>query len=390
MGYELRDQACIVGIGETGYCRAPGSGRSDLGLLLDASLAAIADAGLRAADIDGIMTPVLGASAEDLAANLGIGNLRYAAQVAMGGASAVASLHTAAMAVATGAAEHVLVPAGWNGYSGPRARDVADFEADMNFQATMRDYYLPHGANAPPQIYSLMARRHMHEYGTPAEALGAVALACRRHAQLNERALMRGKALTMDAYLASPWIAEPYRLFDCCLESDGAAAVVVTSAERAAALSEHHAVRISGVAEGRPYPADDITNRADLFTIGLTHAAPRAYDMAGLGPEDMDFAQVYDCFTFEVLQQLEEAGFCKRGESAGFVADGAIELGGRLPVNTHGGLLSEAHVLGMNHVVEAVRQLRGEAGERQVPGARAGVVTGWGDFGDGSIAVLTR
>lgn len=388
MTYNLRDQACIVGVGETGYCRAPGSGLSDLGLLLAASRAAISDAGLRTSDIDGVMTPILGAGAEDLAANLGIPNLRYASQSAMGGASAVASLQTAAMAVATGAADHVLVPAGWNAYSGARARDVADYENEMNFQATMRDYYLPHGAGAPPQIYSLMARRHMHEYGTPAEALGAVALACRRHAQFNERALMHGKGLTMDVYLASPWIAEPYRLFDCCLETDGAAAVVVTSAERAGA--SQRPVYLSGIAEGRPYPADDITNRADIFTIGLTHAAPRAYEMAGLGPEDMDFAQVYDCFTFEVLQQLEEAGFCERGKSADFVRDGAIELGGRLPVNTHGGLLSEAHALGMNHVVEAVRQLRHEAGERQVAGARAGVVTGWGDFGDGSIAVLTR
>jgi acetyl-CoA acetyltransferase len=371
---------------------------TDLGLLLEASLAAIRDADLAAGDIDGIMTPIMGATAESLAANLGIADLRYAAQVAMGGASAVASLHTAAMAIASGAAECVLVPAGWNGYSGPRARQVADFGADggteMNFQATMRDYYLPHGATSPPQIYSMMARRHMHEFGTPAEALGAVAVACRRHSHRNERAVMRGRELTMEAYLASPWVAEPYRLHDCCLETDGAAAVVVTSAERARSATAgrrgHDPVYISGVAQGRPYPADDITNRADLFTIGLTHAAPRAYDMAGLGPGDADFAQIYDCFTFEVLQQLEEAGFCKRGDSAGFVRDGAIELGGTLPVNTHGGLLSEAHVLGMNHVVEGVRQLRREAGERQVDGARVGVVTGWGDFGDGSIAVLSR
>jgi acetyl-CoA acetyltransferase len=388
--HPLRDRACIVGVGETDYVRAPGSGLTDLGLLLRASLAAIRDAGIRTADIDGIMTPIIGATAEDLAANLGVADLRYAAQVSMGGASAVASLHTAAMAVTCGAAEFVLVPAGWNGYSGPRARQVTEFENEMNFQATMRDYYLPHGVGAPPQVYSLMAQRHMHDYGTPPEALGAVALACRRHAQLNERALMRGRDLTLRSYLDSPWIAEPYRLYDCCLETDGAAAVVVTSAERAAALGGHHPVHISGVAEGHPYPADDITNRADIFDIGLTRAAPRAYEMAGLGPEDADFAQIYDCFTFEVLQQLEEAGFCERGGSAAFVRDGAIELGGRLPVNTHGGLLSEAHVLGMNHVVEAVRQLRHEAGPRQVTSARVGVVTGWGDFGDGSIAVLTR
>jgi acetyl-CoA acetyltransferase len=393
MSISLRDQACIVGVGETPYCRAPGSGRTHLGLLLDASLAAIRDAGLTPGDIDGIMTPIMGASAEDLAANLGIENLRYAAQTAMGGASAVAALQTAAMAVAFGVADHVLVPAGWNGYSGTRGRDFSELDDELAVAATARDYYLPFGTSAPPQIYALMARRHMHEYGTPAEALGAVAVACRGHAQLNDRAVMHGRPLTLETYLASPWISDPYRLFDCCLDTDGAAAVVVTSserAERAARTDGPRPVYISGVAEGHPYPADDITNRTDLFSIGLTHAAPKAYEMAGLGPADIDFAQVYDCFTFEVLQQLEEAGFCARGEAAGFVRDGAIELGGRLPVNTHGGLLSEAHVLGMNHVVEAVRQLRHSCGARQVENARAGVVTGWGDFGDGALAVLTR
>lgn len=386
----LRDQACIVGVGETPYCRKPGSGKSELRLLLEASLAAIADAGLEVSEIDGVMTPIMGGSAEDLAANLGLSDLRFAVQVNMGGASPVSSLQTAAMAVSHGVADHVLVPTGWNGYSGTRGRDAVELEADFHMAATMRDYYLPFGSSAPPQLYALMARRHMHEYDTPPEALGAVAIAARKHAHLNPKAVMRGRPLTMEDYLASRWITEPYRLLDCCIETDGAAAVVVTSAERAEALQAHDPVYITGVAEGRPYPADDIVNRPDMLTVGLTHAARRAYEMAGLGPEDLDFAEIYDCFTFEVLQQLEEAGICGRGESPGFVADGAIELGGRLPVNTHGGLMSEAHVIGMNHIVEAVRQLRHEAGDRQVEGARVGLVTGWGDFGDGSMAILTR
>jgi acetyl-CoA acetyltransferase len=390
----LRDQACIVGVGETPYCRAPGSGVSDLNLILRASLAAVADAGLALSEIDGLMVPIFGASGDELAANLGIENLRYAAQINMGGASPVTSLQSAAMAITTGVATCVLIPTGWNGYSGMRARDVSEAAAAASpLGPTVQDYYLPFGCNAPPQFYSLMARRHMHEYDTSPQTLGAIALACRKHAQLNDNAVMRGRALSMEDYLNSPWISEPYRMLDCCLETDGAAAVVVTSAERARVLKQgtgHDPVYISGVAEGHPYPADDITNRPNIFTIGLTHAAPKAYDMAGLGPQDADFAQIYDCFTFEVLQQLEEAGFCGRGEGHKLVTGGNIELGGKLPVNTHGGLLSEAHVIGMNHIVEATRQLRHESGQRQVAGARVGVVTGWGDLGDGSLAVLTR
>ena len=386
----FKDKACIVGIGETPFCRKPGSGLSEMGIQLKAAVAALEDAGLKAAQIDGIMPfPNVG-KAEAFAASLGCENLRFAATLHMGGAAPVASLRMAAMAVSSSAADYVLVPGGWNGFSGARVRETAANDVDsIPGGAIARDFYIPFGLTAPPQWYALMARRHMHEYGTTAEQLGAVALAMRKHAQLNPAALMHGKPLTMADYLASPMIASPYRLLDCCVETDGAAAFIVTSVERARDLKQKP-VYVMGAAAGQPYPADEITNRADFHRTGLTSAAPEAFRMAGVTPADADFAQIYDCFTFEVIQQLEEAGFCKRGEGGAFVDNGGIELGGRLPVNTHGGLLSQAHVLGISHVVEAVRQLRGEAGARQVADAEIGVVTGWGDFGDGSIAILRR
>jgi len=386
----VRDRACIVGIGETRYCRAPGSGMSQLGLNLQAATRAIEDAGLRPRDIDGIMPfPNLG-SAEELAASLGVQELRFAATLNMGGAAPVASLRVAAAAVTSGLATHVLLPTGWNGYSGRRARETLVTDpTNIPGGAIARDYYIPHGLVAPPQWYALIARRHMHEFGTKPEQLGAIAVAMRKHAQLNPNAVMRGKPLTLEDYLGSPMITAPYRLFDCCLETDGGAALVVTTSERARDLGRRP-VFVSGVGAAQPYPADDIATRPDIFATGLTIAAPEAFAMAGVTPADVDFAEIYDCFTFEVLQQLEEAGFCGRGEGGAFVEGGRIELGGALPVNTHGGLLSEAHVCGMSHIVEAVKQLRGDAGERQVADAEIGVVTGWGDFGDGSIAVLRR
>ncbi|MGB4137880.1 MAG: thiolase family protein, partial [Microbacterium sp.] len=273
-------------------------------------------------------------------------------------------------------------------YSGTRARSLAAADATTPYRRAVRDLYSPYGVFAPSQIYAQLAQRHRHEFGTSEEAFGAVALAARRNAVLNDNAFMR-KPMTMDDYLASRWIVEPYRLFDCCLETDSGAAIVVASAERAKSLGDR-AVTITGVAEGRPSEPEDMFGREDFFETGLTHAAPRAWGRAGLGPADMDFAEIYDCFTFEVLQQLEEAGFCRRGESDAFVRSGAIDRGGRLPINTHGGMLSQGHALGLAHVVEAVAQLRGESGARQVDGARHGAVTGWGDLGDGALAVLSR
>ena len=382
--------ACIIGVGDTTYCRKPGSGKSDLELNLEAMVRAISDAGLQPSDIDGIMPFSRQGNAEEYAANLGCANQRFAATVNMGGAGSVAGIVTAAAALEAGLADYVLLTAGMNGYSGVSMLDwEPGSDPSLPGEVIQRDYYVPHGFTVPAQWYSLIARRHMHEFGTKPEQLGAIAVAMRKHAQLNDNAVMRGRTMTLEDYLASPMIADPYRMFDCCIETDGCAAVVMTTAERARD-SAKTPVRLLGGAFAQPYPADEITNREDIFRTGLTMAAPEAFAKAGVTPADADFAMVYDCFTFEVLQQLEEAGFCDRGEGGHFVENGRIELGGELPVNTHGGLLSEAHVVGMNHVVEAVRQLRGEAEGRQIADAEIGVVTGWGDFGDGSIAVLAR
>jgi acetyl-CoA acetyltransferase len=386
----LKDQACIVGIGHTQYTRGSEAEPDNFTVQLTAAQAAIEDAGLSGGEIDGVLPFVSLGIAEEFAVHLGIRDLRYQATSHVGGACPGASLTNAVMAVCTGQADHVLIPGGWYGYSGRKVRElvVSDITL-MSGGVTARDYYFPYGLTVPAQWFSTMARLHMEKFGTRSEHFGAVAVAMRKHAQLNPNAVMRDRPMTMEDYLASPMIADPYRLFDCSLEADGAAAFVVTTAERARDLRSKP-VYVMGIAQGQPFPADDIATREDVFHLGLTSAAPRAYAMAGIGHEDVDFAQIYDPFTFQVIQQIEEMGFCKRGEGGPFVEGGHIELGGKLPVNTHGGLLSEAHILGMNHFIEAVVQLRDEAGERQVENAEIGVVTGFGDFGDGSIAILRR
>ena len=387
----LKDKACIVGLGETEYTR--GSGKTVLRLVLEASTKAISDAGLSAQDIDGFVLPGPFIFQEPLAANLGIENLRYSTMIQMGGASSVTALQSAAMAVATGVATNVLIPFGWNGYSQSRVSrregpKPAEPPRENPMSQAVRNFYAPYGALAPVQFYAWLATRHQALYGTTEEDMGEIALVSRAHAQHNPRAYMQGRELTMAQYLDSPLMATPFKILDCCLETDGACAVVVTSPERAKDMA-HDPVYIMGVAEGHPYPADDIPNRSDFFQIGLSFAAPHAFGMAGIKPNDLDFAEIYDCFTYVVMLQMEAAGLCGPGEAKDFVKGGRIGIGGELPINTHGGLHSEAHVWGHNHIVEATRQLRHEA-PLQVADCELGLVTGWGDFGDGSLAILRR
>ncbi|MGH3758738.1 thiolase family protein [Actinophytocola sp.] len=373
----------VVGTGETEFTRR--SNRSVRELTVDAMSRALADAGLTIGDIDAVIPLGGDVSADDLVSNMGASRCVVDAHPPMGGNSGVAALALAEAIMISGRADTVAIVFARNGSS---ARRVDSRVGSLPGQHLRTYLERPHGWITPAQWYSVIAKRHEIEFGSSKAAMAEVAVTARRHAQLNPNAMMHRRTLTHDEYYAAPMITDPYQRYDCCLETDGAVALILAIADRAERLPESRPVRLLSAAAARPESPDDLTNREDWFDIGLTLAAPLAYAAAGLGPEDVDVAMVYDCFTFEVLHQLEEAGFCERGGSAELVLSGATRLGGRLPVNTHGGLLAEGHLGGVSHVTEAVRQLRGEAGRRQVDGARIAAVTGWGDWGDGSLALL--
>jgi acetyl-CoA acetyltransferase len=387
----VRADAVIAGVGETEYVR--GTPKSLERLYIEAALSACADAGIDPTSVDGIIVPGSRGKVEDLINGLGANDVRFGCRSEVGGAAPVASIGLAMAAIASGQAERIVISAARLGYSVSRVGTGGDAvlaELKRIFPSPLirSELEYPNGLLTLIHAYSLHVKRWMEVYDIDRGALATVSLTTRRHAQLNPRAYMRGRPLSEADYDSSPVVCDPLRVLDCCLETDGAAAIVITAADRT--RSNGRGVRILAATEGHPDTPDDIVNRPDLMNMGITKAAPRAFATAGLGPEDIDFAEIYDCFTYVVLRQLEEMGFCARGESPRFLRESGIGLDGKLPVNTHGGLLSQAHTMGMNHVVEAVRQLRGEAGEAQLARSRVGLVTGYGDFADGSIAILAR
>jgi acetyl-CoA acetyltransferase len=371
----------IAGVGQTQYGRR--SGRSLQSLVAEASRSAIADAGLRPAQIDGVI-PVGGyIYVEDVLAGAGLPLQVADALPAPGGNAAVDSLRLGCALIGSGQAANVLIVLAKNGSSASRIDDRIKLLPGQQFRTQLE---WPQGWSAPVEWYAMICRRHMVDFGTTKDQLADVSLAAYSFAQQNPRAMQHGRPLTRAAYHAAPMIADPYQLYDCCQETDGAAAIVLSAGPSGGDGTRF--VELLAVAAGRPQSPDELSNRSDWYDIGLSHAAPFAYEQAGVGPADMDGAMIYDCFTFEVLHQLEVAGFCEKGKGGPFAASGAIGPGGSLPVNTHGGLLAEGHMTGMNHLAEAVRQLRGEAGPVQIEGARHIAVTGWGDWGDGSMAIL--
>jgi acetyl-CoA acetyltransferase len=355
----LKDRAAIVGIGQTEFSK--NSGRSELQLACEAVRAALDDAGLSPSDVDGMTTFTMDSSDEiEVARAVGIGDLTFFSRIPHGGGAAIGVLQQAVMAVATGVAETVVVYRAFNERSG-RRYSTGISEGIVTADLIHWSWYLPFGLLTPASWVAMFTQRYMHEYGVTGLDLAQVAVSTRKHAINNPAAFFHGVPLTIEDHQASRWIAEPLRLFDCCQESDGGCAQIVTTVERARALKAKGAVvRGIGQAAGR-----DQENMTSFYRPDITYlpemdlVAKQTWAMSGLAPSDVDAAIIYDAFTPIVLWQLESFGFCKRGEAKDFVKDGALEVGGRLPCNTHGGQLSEAYIHGMNGVNEGVRLIRG-------------------------------
>ncbi|MBS0378893.1 MAG: lipid-transfer protein [Proteobacteria bacterium] len=377
----MTQYAAIAGIGQTEFSK--NSGRSELQLAAEASLAALQDAGLDPADVDGMITFTLDPSDEiGLCRCLGVKDLAYTTRIPGGGAASVATIYQAMAAVNSGIADVVLVWRAMNERSAyrfgqplvPPSGGVVNVAGNGTGSLL---WCMPFGAQTPASWEALAAQRYMEAFGVTNLDLGHVSVAQRRHAATNPRAWFYGKPITLEEHQQSRWIVEPVlRLLDCCQESDGGVALVVTSLERARDLKQP-AIKIQAATQSIPAEVEVISNyyHGDLTMMPEAHGvARRLYAKAGMRPEDMQLAMLYDAFTPQVLRQLEAFGFCPRGEAKDFVKGGNIEVGGKLPVNTNGGLIGEAYIHGMNNITEAVRQLRGTA-TNQVKGLERALVS---------------
>jgi acetyl-CoA acetyltransferase len=366
----LRGKVAIVGAADTEVGVVPQLSATQL--YVKGAKLALEDAGITKADVDGLITctsfvePYM-YHAEMIAEYMQIFP-RYCLNVATGGGTTLAIMHHAASAIATGICNTVLITMADNMLSG-LSRDKA---IEAMSTAGHAQFERPYGPPIPG-FYAMLAQAHMHAYGTTSEQLAAVAVACRKHASMNPAAQMR-QPITIDDVLNSKMIAHPLHLLDCSLVSDGGAAIIMTSAERAKSFKKKP-VYMLGVGEGHSH--EHLSQARSLTTSAAKEAGERAYAMAGLGPKDIDVAELYDCFTPVVIIELEDLGFCPKGEGGRFVEGGRIELGGDLPVNTHGGLMSHCHPGhpgSLFSITEAVRQLRGECGPRQVKDAEVAFV----------------
>ncbi|MFJ3200404.1 lipid-transfer protein [Streptomyces sp. NPDC086989] len=364
----LGGRAAIAGIGATEFSKD--SGRSELRLAVEAVHAALDDAGLTPADVDGMVTFTMDTSPEiTVAQAAGIGDLSFFSRIHYGGGAACATVQQAALAVATGVAEVVVCYRAFNERSGRRFGSGVQ-QREPSAEGAALGWSLPWGLLTPASWVAMTAQRYLHAYNLTPEAFGHVAVTDRRHAANNPAAYFHGKPITLADHAASRWIVEPLRLLDCCQETDGGQAVIVTSTERARDLRHAPAV-ITAAAQGAgrrqeamtSFYRDDLTGLPEMDVV-----ARQLWRTSGLRPSDIDVGILYDHFTPFVLMQLEEFGFCKPGEAADFVAADA------LPLNTHGGQLGEAYLHGMNGIAEAVRQLRGTS-VNQVPGAARALVT---------------
>ncbi len=372
----LRDRCAIVGAGTSQLGKVPGV--SAQGLLEEAIGNALNDSGLTTKDIDGLLLrgpDEIYTFHQVMGERLGI-DCTFSTTLTNGGASQVMGVALAVMAIEAGLATTVVVGYGRDNWS----RVHANKENHMRASGRPQQMY---GVEFGPEIglfgavaaHAFGAQRHMHEFGTTREQFGKIAISFRNHALRNPEAVMK-KPLSIEDYFNGRMIVSPFGLFDCSLQTDAAGAVIVTSSERAKDLRQKP-VLIKGFGMGNNLSGWH--NNDNLTHTGAIEAGKLAYSMAGLGPTDVDFAQIYDCFTYMVLVQLEDYGFCKKGEGGPFVQSGALDVDGSLPTNTSGGQLSEAHVEGMLQIVEGVRQLQGNySPNRQVKNAEIGLISGHG------------